>query len=46
MVKKYNGELAPKTFKGQLKEESVFFQVRRFLVQRTDHIACVVPSCI
>ncbi|KAK6051967.1 hypothetical protein COOONC_10529, partial [Cooperia oncophora] len=29
MVKKYNGELAPVTFKGQLMEQSVFFQVRR-----------------
>ncbi|VDK52195.1 unnamed protein product [Cylicostephanus goldi] len=28
MVKKYNSELGPVTFKGQLKEESVFFQVR------------------
>ncbi|EYB84192.1 hypothetical protein Y032_0322g2466 [Ancylostoma ceylanicum] len=29
MVKKYNGELGPVTFKGQLKEESVFFQPSR-----------------
>uniref|UniRef100_A0A7I4YQ16 Endonuclease/exonuclease/phosphatase family protein n=1 Tax=Haemonchus contortus TaxID=6289 RepID=A0A7I4YQ16_HAECO len=29
MVKKYNGELAPVTFKGQLKEQSVFFQPSR-----------------
>lgn len=29
MVKKYNGELAPVTFKGHLKEESVFFQPSR-----------------
>uniref|UniRef100_A0A1I7XFX5 Endo/exonuclease/phosphatase domain-containing protein n=1 Tax=Heterorhabditis bacteriophora TaxID=37862 RepID=A0A1I7XFX5_HETBA len=29
MVKRYNGELAPITFKGQLLEESVFFQPSR-----------------
>ncbi|WKY07433.1 hypothetical protein Q1695_007127 [Nippostrongylus brasiliensis] len=29
MVKKYNGELAPVSFKGHLKEESVFFQPSR-----------------
>ncbi|CAJ0602263.1 unnamed protein product [Cylicocyclus nassatus] len=29
MVKKYNSELGPVTFKGQLKEESVFFQPSR-----------------